>query len=116
MLQTDHKTPGMMVVEDLIIERLNQAKTCSFGALQDELIQDKLVWGISSDSVRHALLKETDLTLAKVVRICQISELTKQHNKALSAPKHATTASSVDAVQIKHSSKFKGKMKDMTKS
>ena len=77
----------------------NQAKNCNFGALENKLIRDTT--GISSDNVRRTLLKETDLTLSKALRICQISELTEKHSKALSTPKTATTAS-VDAVQIKH--------------
>ena len=85
----------------------SQAKTCNFGAL---LIRDRLVWGINSDSVRRALLKETNLSLVKSIRTCQIRKLTEKHSKALCAPKHATSAS-VDAVQIKCSGKIKGKMK-----
>ena len=106
---TRYQKPGE-TTEAYVSTLRNQAKTCNFGTLQDELIRDRLVCGISSDSVRRALLKETDLTLAKAVRICQINELTEQHSKALSAPKHVTTASSVDAVQMR-SSKFRGKMK-----
>lgn len=108
---TRYQKPGE-TIEAYVSTLRNQAKTCNFGALQDELIRDRLVCGISSDSVRRALLKETDLTLAKAIRICQISELTEQHSKALSVPKHVTTAS-VDAVQTKLSSKFKGKMKHL---
>lgn len=84
----------------------NMSKTCNFGILQDELIRDRLVCGISSDGIRRSLLKETELTLAKAVRICQISELTDQHSKALATPKHVTSAS-VDTVQVKHSHTFK---------
>lgn len=94
-------------IEAYVSTLKNMARTCSFGALQDELIRDRLVCGITSDSVRRSLLKETELTLAKAVRICQISEFTDQHSKALSTPKHITSAS-VDAVQIKHG-KFKRK-------
>ena len=106
---TRYQKPGE-TTEAYVSTLRNQAKTCNFGALQDELIRDRLVCGISSDSVRRSLLKETDLTLVKAVRICQINELTEQHSKALSAPKQATTASSVDAVQIR-SSKYRGRMK-----
>lgn len=94
-------------IEAYVSTLKNMARTCSFGALQDELIRDRLVCGITSDSVRRSLLKETELTLAKAVCICQISELTDQHSKALSTPKHITSAS-VDTEQIKHG-KFKRK-------
>ncbi|CAI5674590.1 unnamed protein product [Oreochromis niloticus] len=94
-------------IEAYVSTLKNMARTCSFGVLQDELIRDRLVCDITSDSVRRSLLKETELTLAKAVRICQISELTDQHSKALSTPKHITSVS-VDTVQIKHG-KFKRK-------
>ena len=42
----------------------SQAKTCNFGALQDELTRDRLVCGINSKSVRCALLKDTNLSPA----------------------------------------------------
>ncbi len=73
----------------------NKAKTCNFGALTDKLIRDRLVCGIDNDSVRRVLLRESDLTLAKAIKICQISELTEQHTKVLAAPRSATN---VDAV------------------
>lgn len=46
-------------IEAYVSTLRNMAKTCNFGALQDELIRDRLVCGISSDSVRRSLLKET---------------------------------------------------------
>lgn len=111
---TRQQKPGE-TIEAYVSTLRNQAKTCNFGQLKDELIRDRLVCGISSDNVRRSLLKETDLTLAKAVRICQISELTEQHSKLLSAPKHMTTAN-VDAMQVKRSNKTRGQFKYKVKT
>ncbi len=58
-----------------------KAKTCSFGVLQDSLIRDQVVFGISDKKVRERLLRETELTLAGTVKICHASELALQHAK-----------------------------------
>ena len=62
---TRHQKPGE-TIEAYVSTLRNQAKNCYFGALENELISDRLVCGISSDSVRRTLLKETDLTLSTV--------------------------------------------------
>lgn len=92
---TRNQKPGE-TIEAYVSTLRNKAKTCNFGALTDELIRDRLVCGIDNDSVRRVLLRESDLTLAKAIKICQISELTEQHTKVLAAPRSGPT--SVDAV------------------
>ena len=96
---TRHQKPGE-TIEAYVSTLRNQAKNCNFGALENELIRDRLVCGIGREGARRTLLKETDLTLSKAIRICQIRELTEKYSKILSTPNTATTAS-VDAVQIK---------------
>ncbi len=92
---TRNQKPGE-TIEAYVSTLRNKAKTCNFGALTDELIRDRLVCGIDNDSVRRGLLRESDLTLAKAIKICQISELTEQHTKVLAAPRNGPT--SVDTV------------------
>lgn len=55
---TRHQKPDE-TIEAYVSTLRNQAKNCNFGVLENELIRDRLVCGISSDSVRRALLKET---------------------------------------------------------
>lgn len=45
------------------------SKKCEFGALTDELIRDRIVWGIQSDTVRKQLLHEKNLTLESAINI-----------------------------------------------
>lgn len=92
---TRNQNPGE-TIEAYVSTLRNKAKTCNFGALTDKLIRDRLVCGIGSDNVRRVLLRESDLSLVKAIKICQISELTEQHTKVLAAPRSGPT--SVDAV------------------
>lgn len=74
-----------------------KAKSCTFGNLYEELTRDRLVCGISNDNLRKVLLRDCDLTLIKAVNICQIHEMTEEHNKTLAMPQHSAT--NVDSVQ-----------------
>jgi len=58
-------------VSDLRIK----ASTCEFDVLHDELVSDRIVTGITNTLGRKQLLKESELTLAKAIQICQINEL-----------------------------------------
>ena len=49
--------------------------TCEYGALQDSLVKDRLVFGISDNATRERLLGEEGLTLEKAVKICKAAEL-----------------------------------------
>ena len=93
---TRNQKPGQ-TVESYLSSLRNKRRTCDFGALQDDLIRDRLVCGISSDSVRKILLWECELTLAKAIKICQINKLNEQHTRTLAAAPRTSTMS-VDAV------------------
>ena len=58
-----------------------KAKCCHFGELTDELICDRIVCGVTSDTLRKALLRDSELTLAKALSICQIHEMTQESSK-----------------------------------
>ena len=47
------------------------------------MIRGRLVCGISNNIVRKLLLREDDLTLAKVIQMCQVNKLSEQRNKEL---------------------------------
>ena len=60
------------------------AETCEFGTLRDSLIRDRIVCGVTSDSLRKHLLKERDLNLQKAVQMCQIHESAEKHSVQVS--------------------------------
>lgn len=86
-------------IESYVSDLKNKAASCRFGQLKEELIRDRLVCGITSDSMRKQLLRDSDLTLSKAIEMCQIYEQTDQHTKALSTPKQ--TAAKVDSLNHK---------------
>ncbi|KAJ8707826.1 hypothetical protein PYW07_011503 [Mythimna separata] len=51
-----------------------QASKCEFDNLLDEMIKDKIVFGIQSNQVREKLLTEDKLDLTKAITICKTSE------------------------------------------
>jgi hypothetical protein len=50
------------------------ASSCDYGNLEDEMIRDNIVYGITSDSVRAKLLREKNLTLEGAIDTCRSSE------------------------------------------
>ncbi|XP_069119087.1 uncharacterized protein [Argopecten irradians] len=50
------------------------AKNCKFGALEEEMLRDRIVCGVASDKVKERLLRDNDLTLAKTLTICRANE------------------------------------------
>ncbi|XP_041983368.1 uncharacterized protein LOC121736323 isoform X2 [Aricia agestis] len=56
-----------------------QASKCEFDNLLDEMLKDKIVFGIRSNQIREKLLTEDKLNLTKAIAICKTcEEATKQ--------------------------------------
>lgn len=80
---------------DLYHTRLKQlASDCEFGTLQDDLIKDRIICGITEDKTRAKLLQTSDLNITKCVEMCRLTELSSRHASALAS-------SQVHAVQKK---------------
>ena len=75
------------------------AATCEFGALKDEVIRDRLVCGITENSVRRKLLQEPKLSLEKCLDICRSAEATSTHLRAISG-QSTSTDKPVDTVNV----------------
>ena len=77
-MQRSDETPDQYVIELKLL-----AKNCEFGALESELIRDRVVYGITSERVKERLLREQDLTLEKALELCRINEQSKEQMKVL---------------------------------
>lgn len=73
------------MIETFICDLRIKAKSCHFGELTDELICDTIVCGISSDGIRKALLRDSELMLARAITICRVHEMTEENNKTRQA-------------------------------
>jgi hypothetical protein len=77
-VQRDDETADQYATELKLL-----AKNCNFGSLEDELIRDRVVYGIKSERVRERLLRERELTLDKALEVCQINEQSEEQLKVL---------------------------------
>ncbi len=82
-------------IESFISDLRIKAKACHFRELTDELICDRIVCGINSESLRKALLRDSDLNLIKAISICRIHEMTEENNKTLAMPQTPTNVDSI---------------------
>ena len=61
-----------------LIKLRHLIKTCEYGALEDELLHDRMVTGTSNNNVRARLLRESGLTLNRAIDICRSTEQAEQ--------------------------------------
>ena len=51
--------------------------TCSFGALKDEIVRDRIACGVRDSSLRKKLLQVPELTLERWIDMCRSAEATQ---------------------------------------
>ena len=61
------------------------AHRCQFGDKTDEMLRDKIVFGVLDDSLRKQLLQKKGLTLASCVDMCRAHEATAKQMKDMGA-------------------------------
>ena len=64
--------------EAYLIKLRHLIKTCKYGALEDELLRDRIVTGTSNNNIRARLLSESGLTLDRAIDICRSTEQAEQ--------------------------------------
>ena len=82
-------------IESFISDLRIKAKCCHFGDLTEELICDRIVCGLTSDTLRKALLRDSELTLAKAISTCRIHEMTEESSKTLALQSNADIVNAV---------------------
>ena len=61
-----------------LIKLRHLIKMCEYGALEDELLRDRIVTGTNNNNVRARILSESGLTLDWVIDICRSTEQAEQ--------------------------------------
>lgn len=69
-------------IDQFIIDLRNMSKNCAFGAIEEELIRDRIVCGTNSERVKERLLRDDELTLAKAITVCRADEESRRNLKA----------------------------------
>jgi len=57
---------------------------CNCNHMADNILRDRIVFGVNDPRVKERLLRETDLTLDRALDICRAAESTKLHMQAMS--------------------------------
>ena len=74
-----------------VIDLRRRAEYCDFGAIKDSLIRDQIVVGTNEPKLRERLLLE------KAVKLCRITEQSKEQSKIFISP--TTQTGNIDAVK-----------------
>ena len=75
-----------------VAELKKLSEFCEFGGALDEMLRDRLVWGIADSRVQHRLLAESSLTFAKALEIAQAMELATRDLKDLQPDTASSTS------------------------
>ena len=73
-------------VDVFVTDLRRRAEYCEFGALNDFPIRDQIVVGINDPNLRERLLRETDLSLERAIKLCRITEQSKEQSKYSTRP------------------------------
>ena len=74
-------------------------KNCEFENQEDNLIRDKIVFGVRDSRVKERMLRETDLTLEKAVEICRAAESTKSQMREMCQQSQGTEQACISEVK-----------------
>ena len=83
--------------------------SCEYGPRKDSLIRDRIVCGVSSDTLRRQLLKERELTLHRAIQMCQIHETADAHTTQVTQAHNTQVAEQAEVRVVRHSSLRKDK-------
>ena len=93
-VQKEHES-----VEQYVTALRSLASTCEFGNLKDDMIRDKIVCGIRSDSIRTKLLQESKLTLERCISLARSAETSKTQVKEITSGNNDDKVNKVDHKQ-----------------
>lgn len=81
---TRAQAPGE-TFDSFLLDLRGKARQCEFDALHDSLVKDRIVAGITNDSLRVRLLRDTTLTLDTAIQACRAAEASVQELQSLAA-------------------------------
>ena len=70
-------------IDQFVIKLRQLAEPCHFGALEDEMVRDRLVLGCKDNAARTRLFRKKDCTLKKAIESLHISEATSEQLKKI---------------------------------
>ena len=100
-----HTQKTDQTIDEYVMELKLIAKNCGYGELEDDLVRDRIVCGVTSGQIKERLLREEELTLEKTMRICRAAEESKKQVKLM----HDDKPTSIHGIKQEHKSQKKGK-------
>ena len=70
-------------IDQFVIKLRQLAEPCKFGALEDEMVRDRLLLGYKDSAARTRLFREKDCNLKKSIESLRISEATSEQLKKI---------------------------------
>ena len=75
-------------VAEYVAELRKLAEFCNYGDSLNNMLRDRLVWGMRDAGIQKKLLSEPDLTLDRAIRIAQSTETAEQNLKEMDSEAH----------------------------
>ena len=83
----NNEVQGTHSIEQFITKLKLLAKDCAFGDYENDMVRDRIVFGVTSVKIREKLINEGDkLTLDKAIQIAQSYEYAQEQLKTMAAP------------------------------
>ena len=83
----NNEVQGKHSIEQFITKLKLLAKDCAFGDYENDMVRDRIVFGVTSVKIREKLINEGDkLTLDKAIQIAQSYEYAQEQLKTMAAP------------------------------
>lgn len=93
-----HPMAENVTIEKYVTELRQKSKDCEFGASENDMIRDKIVFSMTDRCLKERLLREPNLTLEKAIDTCRAAETSRSQIQAMCA---ATPERAVHAVHKK---------------
>ena len=91
--------------EEYITVLFRLVDSCDYGNLKDEMLRDRLVVGIRDEGLSQRLQMDSELTLAKAMKLVRQSEAVKKHSSQLKD--HPNAQPSVDLAAMNRPPQYK---------
>ncbi|MCG7879449.1 MAG: RNase H-like domain-containing protein, partial [Candidatus Thiodiazotropha endolucinida] len=83
----NNEVQGTQSIEQFITKLKLLAKDCAYGDIENDMVRDRIVFGVTSVKIREKLINEGDkLTLDKAIQIAQSYEYAQEQLKTMAAP------------------------------
>ncbi|XP_018406587.1 PREDICTED: uncharacterized protein LOC108782731 [Cyphomyrmex costatus] len=101
--------------DSFLTKARTQINDCGYNQLADELLRDKIIFGVQSKTLQQRLLEEDNLTLGRTINMCRAWErASKQVEQATAMSKQGSEA--VNAIKVhQEKNKQQGKHKKCTR-